>query len=385
MDSPFIYDKYVTGKNFIGRKNDSQVMANLISQGEHIVLSSPPKTGKKSLIQQTLFNMRMSGNNFRIGQFSALNVRTTEDFIIRFGSAVLRMCASTPAEFSALIGKHLERTHMVFDPKRFSENDEVISLNWEADDEDVKAIVDLPYRIAMERGTRHLMIIEEFQNLSFIGDGYHFFRLMEEVMRNRKEAGQTLFSFIFMGSMVNAMKEIFFTHRHFYRVTEQFRMQDPDEREITDHVSKGFLTSGKVIDKELLLGVCRLFKNHLWYINHFVSICDAKSKGYIMEPVLMEALGCIMAIHQPRFIAMMDSLTTHQVNLLHAVIDGHVRFSSSDVIRRYSLNSSANVKRVKDALMKKEILAFDDNDEPAFLDPLFEYWVRHDYFEQKNV
>lgn len=385
MDSPFIYDKYVTGKNFIGRKNDCQVMANLISQGEHIVLSSPPKTGKKSLIQQTLFNMRMSGNNFRIGQFSALNVRTTEDFIIRFGSAVLRMCASTPAEFSALIGKHLERTHMVFDPKRFSENDEVISLNWEADDEDVKAIVDLPYRIAMERGTRHLMIIEEFQNLSFIGDGYHFFRLMEEVMRNRKEAGQTLFSFIFMGSMVNAMKEIFFTHRHFYRVTEQFRMQDPDEREITDHVSKGFLTSGKVIDKELLLGVCRLFKNHLWYINHFVSICDAKSKGYIMEPVLIEALGCIMAIHQPRFIAMMDSLTTHQVNLLHAVIDGHVRFSSSDVIRRYSLNSSANVKRVKDALMKKEILAFDDNDEPAFLDPLFEYWVRHDYFEQKNV
>ncbi len=385
MDSPFIYDKYVTGKNFIGRKNDCQVMANLISQGEHIVLSSPPKTGKKSLIQQTLFNMRMSGNNFRIGQFSALNVRTTEDFIIRFGSAVLRMCASTPAEFSALIGKHLERTHMVFDPKRFSENDEVISLNWEADDEDVKAIVDLPYRIAMERGTRHLMIIEEFQNLSFIGDGYHFFRLMEEVMRNRKEAGQTLFSFIFMGSMVNAMKEIFFTHRHFYRVTEQFRMQEPDEREITDHVSKGFLTSGKVIDKELLLGVCRLFKNHLWYINHFVSICDAKSKGYIMEPVLMEALGCIMAIHQPRFIAMMDSLTTHQVNLLHAVIDGHVRFSSSDVIRRYSLNSSANVKRVKDALMKKEILAFDDNDEPAFLDPLFEYWVRHDFFEQKNV
>lgn len=385
MDSPFIYDKYVTGKNFIGRKNDCQVMANLISQGEHIVLSSPPKTGKKSLIQQTLFNMRMSGNNFRIGQFSALNVRTTEDFINRFGSAVLRMCASTPAEFSALIGKHLERTHMVFDPKRFSENDEVISLNWEADDEDVKAIVDLPYRIAMERGTRHLMIIEEFQNLSFIGDGYHFFRLMEEVMRNRKEAGQTLFSFIFMGSMVNAMKEIFFTHRHFYRVTEQFRMQDPDEREITDHVSKGFLTSGKVIDKELLLGVCRLFKNHLWYINHFVSICDAKSKGYIMEPVLMEALGCIMAIHQPRFIAMMDSLTTHQVNLLHAVIDGHVRFSSSDVIRRYSLNSSANVKRVKDALMKKEILAFDDNDEPAFLDPLFEYWVRHDFFEQKNV
>ena len=81
----------------------------------------------------------------------------------------------------------------------------------------------------------------------------------------------------------------------------------------------------------------------------------------------------------------MSSLTTHQVNLLKAVVDGHTRFSSSEVVRQYSLNSSANVKRVKDALMKKEILAFDENDEPSFLDPLFEYWVRHYYFEKKNA
>ena len=385
MDSPFIYDKYVTGKNFIGRKNDCTVVGNLISQGEHVVLSSPAKTGKKSLIQQTLFNLRMSGHNLRIGQFSALNVRTVEEFIVRFGSAVLRMCGSTPHEYNALISKHLERTHMVFDPKRFSENDEVLSLNWEADEEDVRAVIDLPYRIAAEKGTRHLLIIEEFQNLTFIGDGDRIFRLMEEVMKKRKEAGLTLFSFVFMGSMVNAMRDIFFTHRHFYRLTEQFKMQPFDEREITDHVAKGFLTSGKVIDKELLLGVCRLFKNHLWYINHFVSICDAKSKGYIMEPVLLESLGCILAIHEPRFISIMSSLTTHQVNLLRAVVDGHTRFSSSEVVRQYSLNSSANVKRVKDALMKKEILAFDENDEPSFLDPLFEYWVRHYYFEKKNA
>ena len=255
MDSPFIYDKYVTGKNFIGRKNDCTVVGNLISQGEHVVLSSPAKTGKKSLIQQTLFNLRMSGHNLRIGQFSALNVRTVEDFIVRFGSAVLRMCGSTPHEYNALISKHLERTHMVFDPKRFSENDEVLSLNWEADEEDVRAVIDLPYRIAAEKGTRHLLIIEEFQNLTFIGDGDRIFRLMEEVMKKRKEAGQTLFSFVFMGSMVNAMRDIFFTHRHVYRLTEQFKMQPFDEREITDHVAKGFLTSVKVIDKELLLGV----------------------------------------------------------------------------------------------------------------------------------
>ena len=144
---------------------------------------------------------------------------------------------------------------------------------------------------------------------------------------------------------------------------------------------RGFLSGGKVLDKELLIGACRLFKNNLWYINNFASICDSMSRGYIMEPVLVDALGSLLSVHEPRFRAMVCGLTTHQVNLLRATAEGNVRFSASEVIRKYGLNSSANVKRVKDALMKKEILVFDEEDKPEFLDPLFEYWVKKYYFE----
>ena len=90
-------------------------------------------------------------------------------------------------------------------------------------------------------------------------------------------------------------------------------------------------------------------------------------------------------IHEPRFTTIMEDLTTHQVNLLRAVVDGVTRFSAADVIRKYGLNSSANVKRVKDALMKKEVLVFDENDNPHIIDPLFEYWIRKYYFELKEV
>ena len=33
--------------------------------------------------------------------------------------------------------------------------------------------------------------------------------------------------------------------------------------------------------------------------------------------------------------------------------------------------------------MKKEVLVFDENDQPSILDPLFEYWVKKYYFEIK--
>jgi hypothetical protein len=102
-----------------------------------------------------------------------------------------------------------------------------------------------------------------------------------------------------------------------------------------------------------------------------------------MEPVLLEALQTMLAIYKGRFISMMGDLTTFQVSLLKAIIDGYTKFSTAEVIRKYSLNSSANVRRVKDALMKKEIITFTGTDErPVILDPLFEYWLRNNYFKK---
>jgi len=157
-----------------------------------------------------------------------------------------------------------------------------------------------------------------------------------------------------------------------------------EESEMASHVIRGFLSGGKVLDANLMEGACRLFRGHLWYINHFAAICDSMTRGYIMEPVLVEALGALISVHEPRFTDMMAGLTTHQVNMLRATVDGVTKFSSAEVIRKYGLNSSANVKRVKDALMKKEILRFDEADNPVIIDPLFEYWVKKYYFEVKE-
>ena len=77
---------------------------------------------------------------------------------------------------------------------------------------------------------------------------------------------------------------------------------------------------------------------------------------------------------------MIDDLTDHQISLLRAALDGVNKFSSSEVIEKYHLNSSANVRRVKDALRKKEIITFNEKDEPVVLDPLFEYWLENYYF-----
>lgn len=383
MSTPFPYDKYVTGKDFIGRKEECTVLGNLIGQGAHVVLYEPPRAGKTSLVQQALFTTRIKGQQFITGQFSLLNVRTISEFLIRLGTTAIRTVATTPGEFADIIGRHLGGTHFIFDQANYSENDTIISTNWNVDDNDILEMLRLPQRIARERQQQMLLIIDDFQNIMMTEDGDKVCRIMESVLAEMASDPKPGCSFIFSGSMVNAMKDIFKVKHYFYRKVEHLPLKDVDEKEIIEHVVKGFLTGGKIVERELLLGMCKLFRNNLWYINHFVNICDSLSKGYIIENTLIEALNSILAIHEPRFQATMNSLTTFQVSLLRAILDGVTKFSASEVIHKYSLNSSANVKRLREALVKKEIIVFDDDDIPTLQDPLFEYWVRKFYFEMK--
>lgn len=88
MDTAFIYYKPVTGKSNIGRRSEQTVIANLLEQGENIAIYEPAKTGKKSLMQQTFLNMRISGRNFSTAEVPMLQIRSTEEFLLALGSAV---------------------------------------------------------------------------------------------------------------------------------------------------------------------------------------------------------------------------------------------------------------------------------------------------------
>ena len=380
MDTPFIYDRYVTGKNFVGRKTECNILGNLLEAGEQVVIYEPPKSGKMSVVQQTLYNMRSAGKQFVVAWVNLFNVRTLEDFLIKFGTAVIKPVFSTPAEYAQVVGRYLEGTHFVFDQERFSSADEVVSLNWRVDANDVAAMLRLPARIAADRNVPCIVVIEEFQNLMRSDDYEKTFAMMEEYFKEKAALSDRSTSFIMCGSLVNAMKYIFEEKKFFYRQFEHLPLEVVDDREVIDHIIRGFRATGKVIERDLVIGACRLFRANMWYLNHFVSICDSMSRGYLNEGILMEALKTIVSVHEPRFISMVNDLTDHQLSLMRAIIDGVVKFSASDVIEKYRLNSSANVRRVKDALKKKEIITFNEKDEPVILDPLFEYWITKKYF-----
>ena len=379
MDTPLVYDNYVTGKNFVGRKLECTILSNLLETGSQVSLYEPPKSGKMSVIQQTLFNMRAVGKQFSVAWVNLFNVRTVYDFLKKFGAAVIKPLYSTPAEYADVVSRHLAGTHFLFDPARFASHEEIVCLNWEPDENDIEQMLRLPFRIAEDRGMPCFVVIEEFQNLTWAKD-YDYekvFHVLEKIFAERNTSA----SYIITGSQVNAMKNIFEERKFFYRQVDHLPLQDVEDKDIIEHIIRGFRTSGKVIERDLVIGACKLFRSNMWYLNHFVAICDSMSRGYLNEGILMEALKTIVSVNEPRFLAIVNDLTDHQLSLMKAILDGVVKFSASEIIDKYSLNSSANVRRVKDALKKKEVITFNEKDEPVILDPLFEYWITKYFFE----
>ena len=99
MESPFIYYRQVTGKNFLGHEKECSILGNLLQQGEHVAVYAPPKSGKSSMIQQTLMSIRIKGFQFTVGEFNLVNIRDGQTFLSRYGSTVLRAVAVSPGEY----------------------------------------------------------------------------------------------------------------------------------------------------------------------------------------------------------------------------------------------------------------------------------------------
>ncbi len=382
MDSAFIYDTYVTGKNFIARKSDLEDLQNAILHKRCVSIYAAAKSGKKSLIKNSLQCLYLKNIQIKYAELSLISLRQLDEFLIVLLEKVIRAFASTPLEYKEILNKYLCDTCFFFDEKKLSNIDSFISINGELSREDILSALSLAFRISKNESKCFVLLLEEFQNIDFIEQVYELLHMFKDIIMQYNEDEANNCVIIFSGSSYNAMKDIFEKRRLFTNLVSNIKLSNIEESYIVEHISQGFLKSGKVMEKESIQKLCTDLNNNIYYIQHAIAICDYMSKGYIVDATVLSAMQQLISIHEPRFRTIMNSLTNFQFSLLKAIIDGHRKFSAVSIIKDYNLNSSANVKRLKDALMKKEIISFSDDDEARFLDPLFEYWLRKIFFKK---
>ena len=120
--------------------------------------------------------------------------------------------------------------------------------------------------------------------------------------------------------------------------------------------------------------------NHPYHIQQLAHYLWRLTKQEANAEIFQKSLDELLINNDILFRRVVESVTSLQLRYLEALINKEKHLTSAEVIRKYQLGSPGNLSTIKSALETKEIIDFFEK-EPAFVNPLFEYWLRHHFFE----
>jgi hypothetical protein len=147
-------------------------------------------------------------------------------------------------------------------------------------------------------------------------------------------------------------------------------------------ITNRFKATGKDILPEQSIRIASLVENHPYYVQQLAQQCWLRCIEKITDKIIDQSHEALTLQLGLLFQNLTESISNTQLNYLQAMINEETRLSSSEIIRRYHLGTSANVTRIKNALGEKEIIDI-QHGKNEFLDPLFKSWLKNYYFKGK--
>ena len=338
------------GEKFISRTATARLLADQIKDKRFSTLYSAPGFGKKTLVDKALRMLREEAYPTTVVTLDLFNITSCEALAKLYVNAFRR---------------HIEDYN----------RDALLPIRMDFDNVSFPVAINLPELIASITGLHPVVYFKEFQNILNINDGEKMLKLMEKEFLSHKDV-----AYIVTGEQVGKMKEIFEKQKFFYKINRNIALEPLEKRDSLAYLRGGFLRSGKDLEAETGEALYNTSKGNPMAMNRLAALCDTISPGYINKRILNAAIESYFNDREPGYRFIMGNLTDNQVNFMRAVCDGVERFSSAEILKRYHLNSSANVFRLKEALSKKEIVTFDSEERATVIDPMFELWLRQRYF-----
>ena len=169
----------------------------------------------------------------------------------------------------------------------------------------------------------------------------------------------------------------------FYKFGEVVYLDKIGKTYLEAFIVDSFTKTGKKIEDEYAGKIVESVKCHPYYTQQLAHLVWVDTDVRVSCDIFNNAVDQLLSQNTLLYQTEIEMLTNMQVNFLKAVADGVEQLSTAGVIRKYKLNSSANVSRVKRALVKKEII-YTLNKKTTFIDPVFELWFKR-YYSGKST
>ena len=374
MENPFVFGKAVEGVYFTDRTEDAKRLSANLTHGINTVLISPRRWGKTSLVKKVMGEM---DNREIIPVFiDVFQCKSEYEFYHAFATAVVRQTSSKLDEWVETVKMFLANISPKFSFGSDPMNDFTLSFEWSPKDDTELDILQLPEKIAQKKGVRIVVCIDEFQQVADFSDSLKFQKKLRSVWQHQQNVTYCMF-----GSKKHLMENIFNDKcMPFYKFGDMMFLKKIPTDEWVAFICAKFRETGKVISEEQATRICEATENLSSYVQHLAWVVWYKSDKVVANKDVSDAIDDLLEQHKVLFQREVEQLSEHQLNFLRALANGVTSgFSRKEVIKKYRLESSANIQSVKKALLKKDLIDI-DGQELSFNDSLFKLWLKRQQF-----
>ena len=369
----FIFGVATSGENFTDRKNETNRLLLNFQQGINTILISPRRIGKTSLVRKVC--ELAQSDDLKIVYLDIFSCRSDREFYDAFATAILRQTSSKLEEWIDNAKRFLSRITPKFSIGTDPMTDFSVSLELNTKSEDVTDILQLPEKIALEKGIKIVVCIDEFQQISEFSDSKIFQKRLRTVWQLQENVSYCLF-----GSKKHLMNELFERRSlPFYKFGDALYLQKIDTEDWVKYICERFEVTNKSISPSLAEKIAKRVDNHSSYVQQLAWLVWIHADKIATEENFEEAWQDLLDQNTPLFEKQTENLTMYQLNFLKAIIDGVSKeFTTKNVLEKYNLGTSSSVAVVKRALIKKELIDIEKK-EIVISDIVLKEWLKREF------
>jgi hypothetical protein len=374
MKAPFQFGSLAEKENFIDRVEDRALLKQLLMSGIHVMLISPRRWGKSSLVKAVAEELMEEHDDVRVCYIDAFSISTETEFYRTFASRVMSCAASRFEKGLEEMKKFLTGAVPQLVIRDKMTEFITFDLRFQPQEKDKLEILELPEKIAVAKGLRIIVCIDEFQQLARIPQ----YPDMEGKMRSVWQQQHNV-SYCFYGSKRHMMNDIFNdSTKPFYRFGQVIWLKKIEEKYWVDFILDSFTRTGKSISMDFAKRICEVTKCHSWYVQQLGFFVWNATDTEVTEEIFNRALQRLIDTNAPMFQKDIEHLTASQKAMLHAVNDGQGKFSSEATKRLYGLGNANAIIRNKRILQDKDFIE-QHGQKFEFVDPIFQLWFNQEY------
>lgn len=375
MEAPFIFGRIATDENFTDREKETEHLVNNFESLINTVIISPRRWGKSSLVHKAADIAMQDDKNLKVCTIDLFNVKTEEQFYTALARNLIQETASRWEEAVENAKKFFSRLVPKISVGAGPGSEISIDFDWEEMKSNPDEILDLPERIAEAKGVKIVVCIDEFQNIAEFEDPLFFQRrLRAHLQRHRKV------SYCLYGSKRHMMMDVFTdSSMPFYKFGDIFFLNKIDTEHFIPFIIERFSSTGKSITEDACRKIIALADNHPYYVQQLSQLSWLRTSGQCDVETVVKAHLSLVEQLSLLFSNLMETLTFQQTCYLHALIAGEKAITSAETMYRYHISSATAASRSLKTLIKKDILD-SKSGEISFQDPIFEYWLRYNYY-----